>query len=268
MNWSRPATSDARPRVTAAPRDVATLVDRVAARCQCWVRTSLGRANTGKVLTSRRHQRVAWERTHVDSDAGGPGSLHPVTAGRPAGHAPAELRLPAPVWARDTDGRLVFVNSAYAHAVEAKDAGDAVARELELLDRASRNEVMQARAQEAVYSGRLPAVSKGERRIFDVIDSPSAGGSAGIAIDRTEAETMRAELGRMIEAHRRVLDQLATGVAVFNVDRKLTFYNNAFRYFHMGYASALAWILLVMILLATFALFRVSRNRVHYEGEP
>jgi signal transduction histidine kinase len=40
---------------------------------------------------------------------------------------------------------------------------------------------------------------------------------------------MRAELGRVVEAHRRVLDQLATGVAVFNVDRKLTFYNAAFR---------------------------------------
>jgi hypothetical protein len=33
----------------------------------------------------------------------------------------------------------------------------------------------------------------------------------------------------MTEAHRRVLDQLATGVAVFNIDRKLTFYNAAFR---------------------------------------
>src|SRR5690606_10709552 len=30
-------------------------------------------------------------------------------------------------------------------------------------------------------------------------------------------------------AHRRVLDQLATGVAIFNVDRKLIFYNAAFR---------------------------------------
>ena len=40
---------------------------------------------------------------------------------------------------------------------------------------------------------------------------------------------MRAELARMVEAHRRVLDQLATGVAVFNVDRKLTFYNAALR---------------------------------------
>jgi PAS domain-containing protein len=50
-----------------------------------------------------------------------------------------------------------------------------------------------------------------------------------MAIDRTEVETMRAELARMIEAHRRVLDQLATGVAIFNVDRKLIFYNTAFR---------------------------------------
>ncbi|MGB9268877.1 MAG: ATP-binding protein, partial [Pseudolabrys sp.] len=64
---------------------------------------------------------------------------------------------------------------------------------------------------------------------FEVVDVPSAAGSSGIAIDRTEVETMRAELTRMVEAHRRVLDQFAIGVAVFNVDRKLTFYNAAFR---------------------------------------
>ena len=38
--------------------------------------------------------------------------------------------LPAPVWARDAQGRLIFVNAAYARAVEAEDATDAVAREL------------------------------------------------------------------------------------------------------------------------------------------
>ena len=47
----------------------------------------------------------------------------------------------------------------------------------------------------------------------------------------------------------------------------LNLYNNAFRYFHMGYASALAWVLFIIILLATFGLFRVSRGRVYYEGE-
>jgi signal transduction histidine kinase len=137
--------------------------------------------------------------------------------------------LPTPVWARDEGGRLIFANSAYAQAVEATDSSDAVARELELLDRAAREQVTRARAEGNAYSGRLPAVVAGNRRIFDVVDVPSVAGSAGMAIDRTEAETMRAELARMIEAHRRVLDQLATGVAVFNVDRKLTFYNTGFR---------------------------------------
>ena len=137
--------------------------------------------------------------------------------------------LSAPVWARDAEGRLIFVNPAYARAVEATDAGDAVARELELLDGSVRADVARSRKLESPYIARIAAVARGERRIFDVIDSPGESGSAGIAIDRTETEDMRAELKRMLEAHRRVLNQLATGVAVFNIDRKLTFYNTSFR---------------------------------------
>ena len=137
--------------------------------------------------------------------------------------------LPAPVWARDADGRLIFANAAYARAVEAIDATDAVARELELLDRTVRDELQKVRVAGGTYAGRLPAIVAGQRRIFDVVDAPCGTGTAGIAIDRTEAAAMRVELDRMIEANRRVLDQLATGVATFNVDRKLTFYNAAFR---------------------------------------
>jgi multiple sugar transport system permease protein len=47
----------------------------------------------------------------------------------------------------------------------------------------------------------------------------------------------------------------------------LNLYNNAFRYFKIGYASALAWVLLVIILLTTVVMLRVSRSRVYYEGE-
>jgi len=137
--------------------------------------------------------------------------------------------LPAPVWARDEDGRLIFVNSAYARAVDAEDSIGAVARELELLDRTARANLARVRSTGRSYTGRLPAIAAGERRIFDVIDASTPTGSAGIAIDATEAEAMRAELARMIEAHRRVLDQLATGVAIFNANRKLIFYNTAFR---------------------------------------
>ena len=69
----------------------------------------------------------------------------------------------------------------------------------------------------------------GTRRILQVIDRPSPGGSAGIGIDVTESEAMRAELARMTEAHRRTLDQLSTAVAIFRADQRLTFYNAAFR---------------------------------------
>jgi multiple sugar transport system permease protein len=63
-----------------------------------------------------------------------------------------------------------------------------------------------------------------------------------------------------------------SGAAIGGTQNSLLFYglnlyNNAFRYFHMGYASALAWVLFIIILLATFGLFRFSRGRVYYEGE-
>ena len=137
--------------------------------------------------------------------------------------------LPAPVWARDERGELIFANAAYARAVDAADSADVVARGLELFDRPARTRIAEARDAGHAFTARLPAIAAGTRRVFDVVDAPSGAGSAGMAIDRTEAEAMRAELARMIEAHRRVLDQLATGVAIFNADRKLTFYNTAFR---------------------------------------
>ncbi len=48
----------------------------------------------------------------------------------------------------------------------------------------------------------------------------------------------------------------------------LVFYlfNNAFSYFRMGYASALAWILFAVILLLTLLQFRFARRWVYYEG--
>lgn len=47
----------------------------------------------------------------------------------------------------------------------------------------------------------------------------------------------------------------------------LHLYNNAFRYFRMGYASALAWLLFVIILLFTVLVFRSSSAWVYYEGQ-
>ena len=54
-------------------------------------------------------------------------------------------KLPSPVWTRDAAGRLTFVNAAYARAVEALNAADAVDRRLELLDSAARENIARAR---------------------------------------------------------------------------------------------------------------------------
>jgi signal transduction histidine kinase len=137
--------------------------------------------------------------------------------------------LATPVWARDIAGSLVFANIAFARAVEARDPADAIAQGLELLNRAAREEASRARAAGRVYTARVPAIFAGSRRSFDVFDVPTRRGSAGIGIDTTEVEAMRGELRRLGDAHRRTLDQLATGVAIFEADQRLSFYNAAYR---------------------------------------
>lgn len=47
----------------------------------------------------------------------------------------------------------------------------------------------------------------------------------------------------------------------------LHLYQNAFQFFRMGYASALAWVLFAVILVLTGLIFRSSAAWVYYEGE-
>jgi multiple sugar transport system permease protein len=47
----------------------------------------------------------------------------------------------------------------------------------------------------------------------------------------------------------------------------LYLWRNGFDYFKMGYASALAWVLLVIVLTLTLIQFRLARRLVYYEGE-
>ncbi len=46
----------------------------------------------------------------------------------------------------------------------------------------------------------------------------------------------------------------------------LYLYNNAFKWFNMGYASALAWLMFLIILILTGLVFRSSIRWVYYEG--
>ncbi|MCX6043898.1 MAG: sugar ABC transporter permease [Chloroflexi bacterium] len=46
----------------------------------------------------------------------------------------------------------------------------------------------------------------------------------------------------------------------------LYIYRHAFQYFNIGYASALAWVLFIVIMLFTLFIFRFSKAWVYYEG--
>ncbi len=45
----------------------------------------------------------------------------------------------------------------------------------------------------------------------------------------------------------------------------LYLYYNAFQFFKMGYASAMAWLLFVIVLAFTLTQFAVARRLVYYE---
>ncbi|CAH1678898.1 Histidine kinase [Hyphomicrobiales bacterium] len=139
--------------------------------------------------------------------------------------------LPQPVWLRDGDGEVLWVNAAYGRAVEARDARDAIERRLELLDEPARMASQDARGGGGTYKARVAAIASGQRRTLDVVETPTGEGSAGIATDVSELEAIRLDLQRQMQAHVRTLDQLPTAVASFDGNERLVFYNAAYREF-------------------------------------
>ncbi|WP_350335347.1 PAS domain-containing sensor histidine kinase [Coralliovum pocilloporae] len=136
--------------------------------------------------------------------------------------------MPQPVWMRGADGKLTWVNQAYADAVDADNEADAVSDSMELLDSRNRDIVTAEQLKTELYTGRQPVIINGKRRVADIVDVSSEMGSAGIATDVSALEEAETALRRALDFHTRTLDQLATAVAIFGSDKRLRFYNQAF----------------------------------------
>ncbi|ADZ72617.1 Alkaline phosphatase synthesis sensor protein phor [Polymorphum gilvum SL003B-26A1] len=137
--------------------------------------------------------------------------------------------MPAPAWQRDAEGRVTWANSAYACAVDVADAATAVRDNVDFLDAAGREAMSRDRDDDGCFRARMPIVAAGERRVFEVTDVSANVGGAALAIDISELDRLKKELRRTEEFHGSTLDQLATAVAIYGGDRKLQFYNSAFR---------------------------------------
>jgi signal transduction histidine kinase len=136
--------------------------------------------------------------------------------------------LPMPVWLRTAEGKLEWVNAAYLKAVEADSLEDVRKSGAELLEMRERQRAIQVVGSGVVYRERLPLISRGERKAHDVVIMPVEGASAGAAIDVAAIETARGELDRQIAAYDRTLHRVATAVAIFGPDRRLSFFNDAY----------------------------------------
>ncbi len=136
--------------------------------------------------------------------------------------------LPQPVWTRAPDGRLTWVNAAYARAVEVAEGQDVVKGGLELFDRGERDGAAQARREKLVFTARAHAVVAGQRRTLDILELATPAGFAGIATDMSELEAVRVDLQRQMDAHVRTLDRLKTAVAVFDASQRLVYANTGF----------------------------------------
>src|SRR6266568_4663750 len=101
---------------------------------------------------------------------------------------------PWPIWAKSAQGQLSYANMAYAKATEATSVADAIHRNLELLESDQRDDVSRALNDNSAFTARLPIVVGGERRVYDVHAVTLSAGSAGIAIDASEASSLRAAL--------------------------------------------------------------------------
>ncbi|MEM7299820.1 MAG: ATP-binding protein [Pseudomonadota bacterium] len=139
------------------------------------------------------------------------------------------LAFPFPAWMRDANGKLAWVNNAYATAVDAENDEAARQNQIELLDTGSRQIAHSLQQEGRPYVQRAPVTVSGDRRLMQIVDISTPEGGAGVAIDLSEIDLVQATLKKTIEAHAQTLDNLATAVAIFDGSKHLKFYNSAFQ---------------------------------------
>lgn len=139
--------------------------------------------------------------------------------------------LPVPVWLRDAERRLCWVNAAYASGVDGpKDR--VVAEQTELcgaLLPAGTAAPARAETRHIVIGGERRLVRLTERACpFGDEGAPADCPVIGYALDMTAVDEAERERDRHIAAHANVLEHLKSAIAIFGPDKRLSFFNTAY----------------------------------------
>ncbi len=137
-------------------------------------------------------------------------------------------KAPFPAWRVSGMGKLQWVNPSYIEAVDGVNLDRVLDRQI-MLDQASADQARKTISEGADIDETRHMVVNGERRAMRVLTFPLSGGAGAMAFDVTAQENAREELNRHVRAHDETLNHVADAVAIFGADRKLTYYNKAFR---------------------------------------
>lgn len=166
-----------------------------------------------------------------------PGASARLPAAPPPAPAPREQHLsiaqmleeaPNPIWRRDGEMNLLYVNAAYVKLVGAASADDVIARQIEL-GAGSRSYAAQARdgARATIHPERV--VARGDRQMMEVINIPIGRGEvAGFAVDGTGRHQATNVLARQARALHEALGQLMDAIALFDPGGQLAYHNRTF----------------------------------------
>ncbi len=140
--------------------------------------------------------------------------------------------LPYPIWRRDKNLNLLWVNDAYATAIGSSQQ-DILTRQIELFaggrDPTGRNLATAAQNTHSLQIAEQHTVINGARRLMEVTEKPLPDGTLlGHAVDRTVLEELQDELQRARNTQIDVLQKLATAIIIFNNDGTVRFFNEAY----------------------------------------
>jgi signal transduction histidine kinase len=133
---------------------------------------------------------------------------------------------PFPIWIKNPEGQLSWINQAYIKATDQTDSENILKANINLIK--FENIDATKSNQQSNLLGRAHAVQSGSMHAFNVHEIDMSIGRAGFAVDVTPQEVAEKELDRHVNAHASTLDKLNTAIAIFGADQRLRFYNQAY----------------------------------------
>ena len=148
--------------------------------------------------------------------------------------------IPRPVWLRDPQQNLVWVNKTYCNFLN-MDLAKVLEDQREIIKPGTKKPSEDGQnagrplAQKALKSGQVlevPAhgIFHGKRLLLKISEIPLTGLSMtlGIAYNITRQDELESELRRFQASTNELLEQLRSAIAIYNADTRIEFYNAAF----------------------------------------